>query len=122
VADILDRRLGLGKIRKKVRGQDAELDSVLMALGMAGLAFRTGQEQQFALRSGIGTEDAKPAEPPSHSDVVGTRTAAGLLGITDRAVRKAIAEGRLPATTVDGRHRIHREDIENYRATRTRAA
>jgi len=45
-------------------------------------------------------------------------TAAGLLGISDRAVRKAIADKRLPATEIDGRWSIDRKDIENYRINR----
>ena len=50
---------------------------------------------------------------------VSTTEAAAILRLTDRAVRRAIAEKRLPATRLDGRHRINRDDLAKYLATRT---
>jgi hypothetical protein len=38
--------------------------------------------------------------------------------MTDRAVRKAIAEKRLKATTLDGRYRITHDDLAAYAAQR----
>lgn len=109
IADILDRRFGLDKIRKQIRGTDPELDAVLLGISLAGLAFRTAS----------GTVIAESAEPETQSDHwVGTSTAAGLLGMTDRGVRKALADQRLTGTLVDGRWRTTRADIEQYRASR----
>nr|WP_254451152.1 excisionase family DNA-binding protein [Aeromicrobium stalagmiti] len=47
-----------------------------------------------------------------------TGQVASQLGITDRAVRLAIARSALKATEVGGRYRITREDMEHYRAAR----
>jgi excisionase family DNA binding protein len=52
------------------------------------------------------------------NETVSTTTAATILGITDRAVRRAITEKRLTATTLDGRYRIDRDDLAKYLATR----
>lgn len=38
-------------------------------------------------------------------------------GLTEDAVRKAIAQGRLPHTVMYGRKLIRREDFNSYRAT-----
>ncbi|WP_419144872.1 helix-turn-helix domain-containing protein [Microbacterium binotii] len=67
--------------------------------------------------SALGTHAARPAEPESVSDRrCTTRGAADLLGIGERAVRKAISGGALPAENVGGRWLIDREDVEQYRA------
>ncbi|MBT2567719.1 helix-turn-helix domain-containing protein [Arthrobacter sp. ISL-85] len=50
-----------------------------------------------------------------------TTQAGNRLGITDRAVRLAIQEGRLPATNVDGRWRITNEDIAHFTAAKKAA-
>ncbi|WP_435594649.1 excisionase family DNA-binding protein [Tsukamurella tyrosinosolvens] len=51
-----------------------------------------------------------------------TTEAGNLIGISDRAVRKAIAQNRLTATTAGHGYRISREAAEHYRITRKRAA
>lgn len=103
-------RLVLNTIRPKVRGADPQLDQVLQALGYAGLRWA---------ESARGTNVVPQQEPVRPStQTVSTTTAAAILGITDRAVRKAITEGRLTATAVDGRWRIDRAELETYRANR----
>ena len=103
-------RLVLNTIRPKVRGADPQLDQVLQALGYAGLRWA---------ESGRGTNVVPQQEPVRPStQTVSTTAAAAILGITDRAVRKAITEGRLTATAVDGRWRIDRAELETYRANR----
>ncbi|WP_203011307.1 helix-turn-helix domain-containing protein [Rhodococcus ruber] len=47
-----------------------------------------------------------------------TTQAAVHLGITDRAVRKAISTGALNAENTAGRWRIHRDDVAHYRTQR----
>jgi len=108
---LLNRVLRLDKVRAEIRGQDAELDQALVAIRLAGIAYDQS--------SAAGTTSAPNAEPerrlkPQLHDTVSTTTAATILGITDRAVRKAITEKRLPATHLDGRWRIHRQDLTNY--------
>jgi excisionase family DNA binding protein len=107
-------------LRQRVRGQDAELDQTLLAIRLAGL--------RFSERSSTGTLCAPRPEPVSEStrqqldNTVSTTTAAGLLGISDRAVRKAITEKRLPASSVEGRWRIDRHEVERYRLQRRECA
>ncbi|ACV79816.1 excisionase family DNA-binding protein [Nakamurella multipartita] len=104
------KRSCLDSIRPKVRGADPQLDQILQAISYAGLRWA---------ESGSGTSVAPQAEPMQQSsETVSTATAASILGISDRAVRKAIAEGRLEATQVDGRYRINRNDVERARANR----
>jgi excisionase family DNA binding protein len=109
VAAWLGRHAQLDRLRTQIRGADAEVDSVLVALAVAGAYWRT---------SATGSACAPEAEVGALSPWVSTTQAADLLGIGSRAVRLAIAETRLPAERVDGRWRIAREDIEHYRAAR----
>jgi excisionase family DNA binding protein len=63
--------------------------------------------------------DLQP-EVPAPSEVMTTGRAANLLRITDRAVRLACAQGRLPARQVDGRWQITRADLDRYTPARER--
>ncbi|WP_396939601.1 helix-turn-helix domain-containing protein [Mycolicibacterium sp.] len=117
VCAILSRVLKLDRLRMEVRGQDPQLDQTLVAIRLAAIASRS---------SAPGTTSAPQSEPVSGSrgqlnDTVNTSTAATILGITDRAIRKSIAEKRLPATKIDGRYRINREDLATFQATATGA-
>jgi excisionase family DNA binding protein len=98
VAEILERRAHLNEFRVSIRGTDPELDAVLIAIRVAALQWRA---------SATGSADAPTAE------------AAGIARITDRAIRQAIADGRLPATRSGRNWRIARVDLEQYRAART---
>ena len=109
VAAILDRQCRLTDLRVRTRGVDPEATAVLEALHVAALAWRS---------SSTGTEAAPEPEPATRSEWMGSGQAADLLGVTSRAVRKAIADGRLAAVEVGGRYRISREDVEHYRASR----
>jgi excisionase family DNA binding protein len=107
VAAWLDRNAGLDRLRIDHRGADAELDAVLCALRLAALVWRS---------SACGTSVAVAPEPGA--SWLSTGEVAAALGITARGVRKAIAEGRLQATREDGRWRVAREDVEQWRAAR----
>ncbi len=48
-----------------------------------------------------------------------TSRAADVLGISDRAVRKACTDGRLDAERVDGQWRITRASVEAYAPRRS---
>lgn len=110
VAAYLERYAELDRFRREHRGEDAEVDQALMALHQVALSWRG---------SATGTRDAAPAEPPAASSQWLTCTqAAGILGIGDRAVRKAIQQHQLRATSVDGRWQISIEDLAHYRALR----
>jgi excisionase family DNA binding protein len=112
VAAWLMKYAHLDRLRAQVRGADPEVDSVLVALTVAGMHWRT---------SATGSTRAPEAEVVAPSPWMGTTQVADSLGITARAVRLAISEERLPAESVDGRWLIRREDVEHYRASRRAA-
>lgn len=110
VAAFLEQRAHLSALRVSVRGIDPEVSEVLESLRYVAMAWRG---------SAAGTEVEAGPEPATDSKQwMTTGGAAGVLGITSRAVRKAIARGAIPAEEVDGRYRVNREDIEHYRAAR----
>lgn len=108
----LNKLLGLDKIRAQLRGKDRHLDEGLLAIRLTAAAYES---------SSAGTYSAPQPVPVSRStqqlnDTVSTSTAADILGLTDRAIRKAITENRLKATQLDKRWRIHRDDLAQYQA------
>ncbi len=110
-AAVLERQLDLAGLRVRTRGVDPEVSDVLEAIREAAEAWRG---------SAVGTTEAPEPEPPrTLSTWVTAAEAADLLGISSRAVRKAIAEGRLEAEQVGDRWRVAREDVEQFRARRT---
>lgn len=115
----LSRLLNLDKLRAQVRGQDAELDQALLAIRLAALKYDgTGSA------TATGSKSAPVAEVVSRSaqqqnSTYSTTSAAAALGVTDRAIRQAIAEKRLAATKDDSnRWRIDRTELQRYAATR----
>lgn len=108
VAAWLERHADLGKLRAEHRGADAEISAVLVALGVAAATWRG---------AATGTTDAATPEPDSPSEL-STSQAAGLAEVSPRAIRRAIAEGRLPARRAGQRWVLSREDVEHYRAGR----
>ncbi len=102
--------LALGGERLEwARRKDRGLAEALDAIDEAG---------RLWARTDVGTSDAKASEPARAW--VTAKEAAAVLNITDRAVRKAIAEGRLPADNTSGPWMIHREQLEIYRTKGTR--
>lgn len=114
VAALLERYAGLADFRIKTRGRDGELDHVLVALHYAALSWR----EASSARSG--TPNPEPPEPARESRWMTTAQVASRLGITSRAVRKAISDGRLHGELDGSSWRINAEDFAHYRATRTR--
>lgn len=108
VAAWLERHAGLNDLRIRNRGIDPEVDSVLQALHRASLHWRT---------TVAGSNQAREPEVATQSNY-STTEAAERLGITDRAVRLAIAEQRLAATDDNGRWRITPEDIAHFKAAK----
>jgi excisionase family DNA binding protein len=109
VAAWLERHTDLRRLRAGVRGQDPEIDAVLVALATAAAAWRA---------TATGTPDAARPEAESPCQQMSTGQAADLLGVTPRAVRQAVHEGRLTAERVGSRWLLDREDVEHYRAKR----
>jgi excisionase family DNA binding protein len=117
VCALLNKILGLDKIRAQVRGQNALLDQTLVAIRLAGIA---SYKVPVAEPNSAPQPEPVPQSKQHHEDTIGTTAAAAILGISDRAVRKAITEKRLPATCLDGRYRITRQDLRTYMAQHDR--
>lgn len=109
VAALIEARTNIASARVQLRGLDPEATAVLEDIRYAAMAWRG---------SDIGTEDDREPEPATRSEWLSTSQAADLLGITGRAVLKAVHEGRLPATEVGKRWQINREDVQHYKAIR----
>ncbi len=85
----------MGSYLREHRGVNAYLDRAIAKLRLVSAAYRS---------TGHGTASAEPQEPAKRSDGrLTTRQAADLLGVTPRAITKAINEGRLPAKRFAGR-------------------
>ena len=110
IASLLVRHSNLQELRTRARGVDPEFAAVLIALQTSAMTWRA---------SATGSPEAPEPEVKQRSKWVSTTQAAGILGITSRGVVLAIKEERLPATKVDGRWRITREDIAHHKAART---
>lgn len=99
----LERHADLNRIRVENRGNDPEVDSVLVALRLAALAWRTST-----------TGSSQAAEPEELPALMSTAQVADHLDVTDRAVRHAIKEGRLKAHRDGSRWKVAIEDLIHY--------
>jgi excisionase family DNA binding protein len=108
-AAYLNRYAGLAAYRREHRGEDAEVDQALLGLALLEMKWR---------ETATGTKEAPKPELDTSSQWLSTTQAGTQLGVTDRAIRKAITEHRLKALRVNDRWRITRTDLEHYRAAR----
>jgi excisionase family DNA binding protein len=109
-ASALLRFRGLEDYQRRHRGANPALDRATAVLRLVSAAYRA------SLGSECGTSRAKTAEPVKQSgEQLTTQQVGARLGITDRAVRKAIKEGRLAAESIGGRWLIKTEDVSTYR-------
>ena len=106
----LERYGGMTSLRVRVRGIDPAISAELEQLREAAMSWRG---------SSTGTEEATKQEPATSSKWLSSTQAADLLGVTPRAVVKAIDRGLLLAIRLGNRWRISREDLEHYREART---
>jgi excisionase family DNA binding protein len=104
IAAWLEKRAGVTHDRRiALRDTDPTAYAVLAALRLAALYHC----------SGTGTE--LPAQQHRTQELrlwMSTSTAAALFGVTDRAIRKWIATGKLPATRHGGRWLINRNHLQ----------
>lgn len=117
VARWLAERVDLNRLRVAVRGDDPEVYEVLAALHLAAL-----HEERRRSTSGTGSENFRrrdgSAEVQSVSESMSATEAAEVLDLSDRAVRLACEQRRLPGEKVDGRWRLRRIDVEQLAAGR----
>ena len=118
VAAWLLSRAGLADYHRAHRGDDPEVDQVLVALKLAAIAWR--ERNTTGTDHGTQAADTPPQAAPSPHWLTTTATAR-VLGITARAVVKAISAGRLPAQWSAGCWWINPDDVEHYRARRAAA-
>jgi excisionase family DNA binding protein len=104
IAAWLEREAGLTDDRRiLLRDADVLKYEVLAALHLAALCDR----------SGVGTKVAVARTDPRNLETwLTTAEAASRLGVTDRAIRKWIAIGRLPAVKHGGRWVLNRNHIQ----------
>jgi excisionase family DNA binding protein len=111
VAWLLEKYTNVGKLRVHIRGRDPDTSDVLLRLRCLAMAWDESA-------SAVGTAVDESPEPKPRLNLFTPSQAADLIGITDRAIRKAITEGRLPGHKVGNGWQIYREDLEHYRAAR----
>jgi excisionase family DNA binding protein len=104
IAAWLERRAGVtADLRIRLRGVDREAYAALAALHLSAM---------YDSSSDCGTKVGAAQETTAQSETwLTTSEAAQQADVTDRCVRKWIAEGRLPATRRGGRWLIHRKAL-----------
>jgi excisionase family DNA binding protein len=111
-AYVLMTAAGVQSLAASRRGRNTDVDDELMAMYRLALGFQRGS-------SVAGTESASdPEQQPGSGQWFGVREAAQRLRCGDRAVRQAIARGRLTAQKHEGRWRINEADLEIYERDR----
>jgi len=109
VCAYLNRYAALEEFRIAHRGTDQEVDNTLVAMALAARTWRS---------SATGTTAAEPPEPAAPLEWLSTTQAATRLGVTPRAITKAISEKRIQADSIDGKWRISPESLAHYKAHR----
>lgn len=112
VAAVLLRTTNLGRYAAAHYSEDPEVDAVVEALQLAAAHWRQASESGRLL-SNVDTGRAR------FDQHLTAAQAAELIGISERSVRRAITENRLPASSLGGRWVLDAEDVEHYRARRT---
>lgn len=110
IAAVLTAPEVLGTWRRAHRGDDAELDQVLVALTVAGIEYRNRLAGRGQERAPITVTDASLA--------MTTAQAADRLSCSPRTVIRAIRDRKLAAHRVGHMWLVAHEDIEHYAAQR----
>jgi excisionase family DNA binding protein len=110
VATVLLLRAGLDEYRRDHRGENPRVDRVLIQLTEAAIRWRELADH--------GQKRAPNADTMPPSQRLTTKQAASITGVSDRTIRRAITEGRLPAEWAGRSYLISRDDVGRYRATR----
>lgn len=104
-AAILDDAV-LGDFRRAHRGDNRELDEVLLAVGWAALHYRNHQAEP-------GHEQAPISDTQTRYELT-TADAAARLRCSDRTVRRAIRAGHLPAHRAGHIWLMDSRDLDHY--------
>lgn len=113
VAALIDREMDMHALRIRARANDPEVYEVLLSLHEVALAWRSSAV--------AGTEEDTRPEPKrglEQTKQLTSTEAADHLGVTDRAIRKAIHEGRLAASKTGSKWLIDREELAHFKTRR----
>jgi excisionase family DNA binding protein len=103
-------KAGLDTYRREHRGEHWRTDQVLLELSNAAHRWRE--------LSGRGRNSAPNEDNRALSERMTTRQVADVTGVSDRTVRRAIANGHLTAQRAGRCYLIDRRDAGRYRTTR----
>jgi excisionase family DNA binding protein len=109
VALVLLVRAGLADYRRTHRGENSRVDRILIELTEAAIRWRELADQ--------GRTRAPNTDTVPESQRLTTKQAATMMGVSDRTIRRAIADGHLPAERVGRCYLITRGEVGRYRTT-----
>ena len=110
VGFVLLTRARLDQFRRANRGENPRVDRVLLAMTEAAIRWRELSDR--------GQNRAPNADTAPPLQRLTTRQVADLTGVSDRTIRRAITDGRLPAERAGRFYLIDRRDVGRYRTTR----
>ena len=116
VALVLERAFDFNKLRVRLRGQDPEIDDVLLGLHTAAAGFVNRQTE--AVASDCGSTVAPSSEVPSGSTLMTASQVADVAGCTERAVTLAATTGRLDGLKLAGRWMFRVDEAAAWVATK----
>jgi excisionase family DNA binding protein len=64
-----------------------------------------------------GNRDRQPRKPAADSTSLSSGKAAAIANVSRQASGNAIRQKRLPSTKINGRYKISRQDLDQWRAT-----
>jgi len=120
VATLLTRLLELDRRRVAWRGQDREVDEVLLAWHEVVLAYRTTVVTRTCDKTA--SDDDKPSQVGASSATRGSAAVARLAGVTTAAVTLAARKGQLDGERIDGQWRFTTDAVAAWLASRKQAA
>ncbi len=115
----LETNTNLSSRRVALRGLNPAADDALVALHSVATQW-SFMASGSAAGADSGTEQLLLPEPERElvAEHINVNTAADVIGISARAVRKAIAEQRLPASRIGSQWLIDRSAAQHYRRNR----
>ena len=117
VAAVLHRLTALDRVRLEHRGADEELDAVLAAMAAADRWWRSSVGGTH--RDGAGSESASSGHGSYRAATWSTSEVAAAAGISERAVRRAAAEARLPGRRIGRTWLFDPVDVRTWREARS---
>ncbi len=118
VALVLERAFDFNKLRVRLRGHDAEVDDVLLALHVAALRFTEAAAGELPAN---GSTLARSSEVPAGLTMMTASDVADVAECTGRAVTLAATEHRLDGVKLGGCWMFRVDEVAAWAATRRRS-